>query len=620
MGCHEGFFCPEGAAAALPCPAGEFSNQTGLQSREGCSPCPAGAFCFAGSTAATSCSKGTYAAAERSQLCDACPEGKFQGEEGASACIECGDGYTCPEGSVLQIPAVCDPGTYRDTAAEQCLGCPAGSVCAGGASQPRPCNRGAYCTANVSQPTDCPAGKYQDSEGQTSCKVCPPGRFCEAGSTTPLLCAAGTFGNASGLRGPVDCKDAPPGSYAQAGSTVPTICPTWGFCPGRQADEVNDVRGSIPIVIPDGQQTETQTEIVEQAVNQTVLELPLQVEVVSVNALNETAIRLHVASMLGVPLHAISLDFAASRRRLDHHGTTRSRRLVALDFVVTILDAPTVDISNAESLWKSKSVSVLSAELGVDVLDAPSPVLGTKLTLRNTTVSTVVVVECPPGHWGANGECIPCAKGTYRPSGANGVGCEECVLGTYQPSLGGTECMVCGACHAPSPTRHPSHLAHPFARICAGAGNYSANTLSCEPCQIGEFCVAGTSVGVRCPLAHSTTNGRGARSDTDCVCQVGYYMDKEGCVPCHAMGTNCTAVGVTAATLPLLADWWRLPNSTQLERCFAISNCTGGSDALQLCGEGYEVGSPYNRFHSLTMPYMSSHILAGRLLRCLFEG
>lgn len=101
--------------------------------------------------------------------------------------------------------------------------------------------------------------------------------------------------------------------------------------------------------------------------------------------------------------------------------------------------------------------------------------------------------------------------------------------------------------------------------------------------------MAGTLVGVRCPLAHSTTNGRGARSKDDCVCQVGYYMDEEGCVPCHAMGTNCTEVGVTVATLPLLADWWRLPNSTQLERCFAISNCTGGSDALQLCGEGYEV-------------------------------
>ena len=81
------------------------------------------------------------------------------------------------------------------------------------------------------------------------------------------------------------------------------------------------MRGSIPIVIPDGQQTRTQTEIVEQVVNQIVLELPLQVKVVSVDALNETAIRLQVASMLGVPLHAISLNLGASRRRLDHHGT-----------------------------------------------------------------------------------------------------------------------------------------------------------------------------------------------------------------------------------------------------------------------------------------------------------
>jgi hypothetical protein len=77
---------------------------------------------------------------------------------------------------------------------------------------------------------------------------------------------------------------------------------------------------------------------------------------------------------------------------------------------------------------------------------------------------------------------------------------------------------------------------------------------------------------------------------------------------------------VTVATLPLLANWWRLPNSTQLERCFAISNCTGGSDALQLCGEGYEVGSPSNLLHSLPMPYISSHILIGCLLRGLFGG
>ena len=84
------------------------------------------------------------------------------------------------------------------------------------------------------------------------------------------------------------------------------------------------------------------------------------------------------------------------------------------------------------------------------------------------------------------------------------------------------------------------------------------------------------------------------------MCQVGYYMGEDGCEPCRAAGTNCTAVGATAATLPLLADWWRFPNSTQLERCFAISNCTGGSDAHQLCGEGYEVRLP---LHPLMPPH-----------------
>jgi len=126
---------------------------------------------------------------------------------------------------VVQIPASCDPGTYLDTALELCLGCPTGSVCAGGALQPRPCARGGYCSANASQPTDCPAGSYQNLEGQVACKVCIKGSYCESGATTPLMCAAGTYGNITGLRGIDDCKDAPPDFYAQAGSVLPKTCP-----------------------------------------------------------------------------------------------------------------------------------------------------------------------------------------------------------------------------------------------------------------------------------------------------------------------------------------------------------------------------------------------------------
>ena len=104
----------EGTSAALPCGGGTYGGATGLVEQAECTVCPAGTYCFAGSTAATSCSKGTYAAAEGSQLCDACPEGTYQGEEGASACSECDDGFTCPEGSVMQIPVSCEPGTYLE--------------------------------------------------------------------------------------------------------------------------------------------------------------------------------------------------------------------------------------------------------------------------------------------------------------------------------------------------------------------------------------------------------------------------------------------------------------------------------------------------------------------------
>ena len=114
-----------------------------------------------------------------------------------------------------------------------------------------------------------------------------------------------------------------------------------------------------------------------------------------------------------------------------------------LDFVVTIIDEPTVNISKAQAIWESASrdVSVLSATLGVVVLDARSPVVATKVTIKNA----VVRVECPPGSWGVNGQCEPCAKGTHRPSGADWTGCKECEPGTYQPFKGGSECTVCGA-------------------------------------------------------------------------------------------------------------------------------------------------------------------------------
>ena len=43
----------------------------------------------------------------------------------------------------------------------------------------------------------CVAGKYQDLEGNVTCKVCPGGYYCAEGSAAPLPCPGGTTMDAS---------------------------------------------------------------------------------------------------------------------------------------------------------------------------------------------------------------------------------------------------------------------------------------------------------------------------------------------------------------------------------------------------------------------------------------
>ena len=538
--CLKGHYCPKGTSAALPCLPGSYSVSTNLTSAIECMETDTGHFAPTGSTEQTKCSPGTVQPVAGKGACDKCEAGKYQADEGEQACVACEPGSYCPVGASAALP--CKEGTYSDatnlTGPSECTESEAGHFSPTGSTEQTKCSPGTVQPmARRGTCVPCAAGSFMNVRGQSVCLECPAGSVCAAQATAAVPCPGGTFGGSSGLRGFSDCEDAPPGNYSQAGSVAPTPCPSWGFCPGRVADQVNDVPGSIPIVIPEGQQTTTVTKVVEQAINQTVLELPLQVEVADVNAFNDTAVRLRVADMLGLPLHAVSLSFAASRRRLDLRAA-RSRQLVALDFVVTITDEPGVNITSANTIWTSKSPSTLSAELGLDVTDALSPVVATKVTVRYVTVSTLVVVECPAGSWGANGVCVRCPKGTYEPGGANGAGCLECLPGTYQPFLGATECSVCGT------------------------GNYSANTLSCEPCPVGEYCPEGSVVGKSCPIG-STTEGNGAVNYDDCGCPAGMFDTAApggniSCTPCDDDHMLCTRTSLTLATVPLYPARWRL--------------------------------------------------------------
>ena len=474
--------------------------------------------------------------------CTQCAAGTFQEKEGMQACIACEPGSFCPEGASAPLP--CAEGSYSNatnlTRAKDCTETTPGHFAPTGSTEQMPCSAGTVQpNTGKGACSPCAAGSFMSVSGQSSCLRCPAGFVCTSQATAAVPCPGGTFGNNSGLRDFSECKDVPPGFYAQAGSIAPTPCPSWGFCPGRRADQMNDEAGSIPVVIPEGQRTTTVTKVVEQAINQTVLELPLRVEVADVEAFNDTAVRIRVADLLGLPLHAVSLSFEASRRRLDLR-TALSRRLATLDFIVTIPDEPAVNITSAASVWSSKSLSTLSAELGMDVAAAPSPVVTIETTVQYVTVATLVVAECPPGSWGAGGECVPCSKGTFRPGDTNATGCLDCPDGTYQPFSGGSECMACGA------------------------GNYSANPLSCERCQAGEFCEEGASVGTRCPIGF-TTKGRGAKSQSECGCYGGEYevVSDEGnrtCEKCDPIAMVCNEPAITVFELLVAPGFWRQHN------------------------------------------------------------
>jgi hypothetical protein len=57
--CPAGSYCPD-TAIIIPCPAGTFSNATGLASSSGCLQCEVGGYCEKGSSSTTLCPAGTF--------------------------------------------------------------------------------------------------------------------------------------------------------------------------------------------------------------------------------------------------------------------------------------------------------------------------------------------------------------------------------------------------------------------------------------------------------------------------------------------------------------------------------------------------------------------------------
>jgi hypothetical protein len=153
---------------------------------------------------------------------DPCRPGYFFDENNADFCVACPTGYLqqhsgtyhcdlCPMGTftidVAQTACItCRAGTYGLSVTDHtsqdahCEGCQTGRY-GGGADQSH--ERG-HCI-------NCPPGKYEETSGQTTCKLCALGKFQDDDDQMECkLCAKGTYAAHLGM---VNCKGCEMGRY-----------------------------------------------------------------------------------------------------------------------------------------------------------------------------------------------------------------------------------------------------------------------------------------------------------------------------------------------------------------------------------------------------------------------
>ena len=132
-----GFYAPQGTSVPEACPAGRYNDQVGATSIAACKKCQATSYCQAGSTSATPelAVPGYFSPVGASSYDDhPCPAGRWSDQSGladASLCRECLPGAYCTEASTT--PTFCDAGTYQPRSGAKssadCISCDAGWAC-----------------------------------------------------------------------------------------------------------------------------------------------------------------------------------------------------------------------------------------------------------------------------------------------------------------------------------------------------------------------------------------------------------------------------------------------------------------------------------------------------------
>jgi DNA-binding beta-propeller fold protein YncE len=159
--CPSGYFCPPAVAGPLAALRGSFSNTTGLSAAWPCTP---GRYCsgiLARAPDADACVAGYYCpAASTSPTQAPCPAGSFSNTTGvtaASACTPCTSGQFCASTALTAASGSCDAGFFCAPGSAAPVACAAGKWSAAvGATAASVCAActvpGTYCLAGSTSP------------------------------------------------------------------------------------------------------------------------------------------------------------------------------------------------------------------------------------------------------------------------------------------------------------------------------------------------------------------------------------------------------------------------------------------------------------------------------------
>ena len=498
--CTAGSYCAAGSAAPLPCSAGSFSNATDLGSASECTNTNAGYYAPTGSNQEYACAPGTMAGGTRSSSCTNCPAGQYMPTPGATACLQCDDGYYCAEGSAAPLP--CPAGYTKQlgvimTSTADCVGCPEGTFCPVGAEEATNCSAGTY-NPDPNQPLcdRCPQGKYQDDDGMSTCKDCPLGAYCPMGSAMPLTCASGTYQNETGG---ASCFSCPHGFACRAGATDPLEC---------GVGTTTSVQQDLCVSCPAGQYQDE----VRQA---TCKPCPAGSSCVT-----------------GATFpNACSVGSAAN-------GTGNAA-------CSPCLEGTYQDTAGASSC--SPCPSGFFCPAGASMAMPASCPPGTYVDGEYS--SNDDCVPCPMGSQCAGGGSQPrlCRPGTK--SNASGLAiCLECDPGSFQEHFNKTECHPCDPGHycvqgssTPLPCPGGSTTNPDIAVMTSSA--------DCITCPVGMSCPTGSNAGI--PCAPGTNQPQEGQSTCE-LCEAGKYQGStqetmcEDCTP----GNYCVRGASTPSPCP----------------------------------------------------------------------